>query len=122
MKAEIKTGWRWRWLWYNNGDHDDDEEDNDDDEEEEEDNDDGVVVPEAAVSWSGPISPTLLANFSGGEIEDRVSLLNTMISLDTSTWKQVEYKQTCTTNKYNKHTNTKEYNNNMSTRKNNYKQ
>ena len=27
---------------------------------------DGVVVPEAAVSWSGPISPTLLANFSGG--------------------------------------------------------
>ena len=28
---------------------------------------DGVVVPEAAVSWSGPISPTLLANFSGGD-------------------------------------------------------
>ena len=26
----------------------------------------GVVVPEAAVSWSGPIFPTLLANFSGG--------------------------------------------------------
>ena len=26
----------------------------------------GVVVPEAAVSWSGPISPTFLANFSRG--------------------------------------------------------
>ena len=31
------------------------------------DGDAGVVVPEAAVSWSGPISPTLLANFSGGD-------------------------------------------------------
>ena len=48
------------------------------------DGDDGVVVPEAAVSWSGPISPTLLANFSGGEIKDRVSLLNIITSLETN--------------------------------------
>ena len=67
--------------------------------------DDGAMMmvwlfPEAAVSWSGPISPTLLANFSGGEIKDRVSLLNIMISLDTNKWKQTfTNKQVQQTNK-----------------------
>ena len=54
------------------------------------------VVPEAAVSWSGPISPTLLANFSGG-IKDRVSLLNIMIFFHASARKQTIAKQPKTT-------------------------